>query len=303
MSVHSAKGRLGTKVTAPSLRQMKERRERITMVTAYDALFARLVERGGAEVILVGDSLGMVVQGHANTLSVTLEDIIYHTRAVVRGASRAHIVADMPFMSYQADTTEAVRNAGRLVKEGGAHAVKLEGGSEYHNLIEHIVRIGIPVMGHIGLTPQSVHTMGGFKVQGRDTDAASRILEAAQALEAAGAYAIVLEGIPDELAKVVTRTIDIPTIGIGAGVHCDGQVLVLQDLLGMDLDFSPKFVKHYARLGETVAEAVNAYSEEVKAGTFPGEEHTFHAKSPLFGLREVASDAQADKNGVELIPV
>jgi 3-methyl-2-oxobutanoate hydroxymethyltransferase len=299
------------KTTTQTLREMKARGERITMVTAYDAMFARLVEEGGADAILVGDSLGMVVQGHENTLSVTLDDIIYHTRAVARGAANAHVVADMPFMSYQADEVEAVRNAGRLLKEGGAQAVKLEGGAELAPMVGRMVRAGIPVMGHLGLTPQSVHAMGGFKVQGKGSEAAARILRDARALEAAGAYALVLEGIPVELARVITGSVSIPTIGIGAGADCDGQVLVIQDLLGMDLHFAPKFVKRFARLGETIPSAVAAYRDEVRAGAFPAEEHTFHTDERLFGLRGVApapdeTDAAAlgrEEQGVGLMPV
>ncbi len=279
------------KITTQTLRRMKERGERITMLTAYDAMFARLVEEGGADAILVGDSLGMVVQGHDNTLGVTVEDIVYHTRAVVRGTSRAHVVADMPFMSYQADPAEAVKNAGRMLKEGGAHAVKLEGGREIVPAVERMVAAGIPVMGHLGLTPQSVHAMGGFRVQGREAAGAQRILEDAQALEDAGAYAVVLEGVPVELSRVITQSLHIPTIGIGAGSTCDGQVLVLQDLLGLDLGFAPKFVKRYARLGELVPAAVRAYREEVRAGEFPADEHTFHTEARLFSPREVPLEA------------
>ena len=278
------------RVTVPSLRAMKDRGERITMVTAYDAMFARLADEGGADALLIGDSLGMVVQGRDDTLGVTVDDIVYHTRAVVRGARRAHVVADMPFMSYQADPTEAVRNAGRLVKEGGAHAVKLEGGADVAPVVRRCVAAGIPVMGHLGLTPQSVHAMGGFKVQGRRAEAAQRILADARSLEAAGAYAIVLEGIPVELARIVTQALEIPTIGIGAGVDCDGQVLVMQDLLGMDLSFAPKFVKRYARLGEVVPEAIRAFRDEVRSGAFPGEEHTFHTDAALFGPRAADED-------------
>ena len=273
---------------------MKEDGERITMVTAYDATMAKLVDRGGADAILVGDSLGMVVQGRDNTLAVTLDDIIYHTRAVVRGAERAHVVADMPFMTYQADPTEAVVNAGRLLKEGGAQSVKIEGGRACRPVIERMVRAGIPVMGHVGLTPQSVHAMGGFKVQGRDAENAQRILDDARALEAAGCYAVVLEGVPVELARMITETLSIPTIGIGAGVECDGQVLVIYDLLGMFDDFVPKFVKQYAQLGTSVVDAVAAYRDEVRAGAFPAEEHTFHAKEALFGPREVPLPAEQE---------
>lgn len=289
------------KTTTQSLRRMKERGERITMVTAYDALFARLVEEGGADAILIGDSLGMVVQGCENTLGVTVDDVIYHARAVCRGTTRAHVIADMPFMSYQADPVEAVRNAGRILKESGAHAVKLEGGREVVSTIERMVASGIPVMGHLGLTPQSVHAMGGFKVQGKSTESAERILRDARALEAAGVYAVVLEGIPVELSRVITASLRVPTIGIGAGAECDGQVLVLQDLLGMDLDFAPKFVKRYARLGEIIPDAIRAYREEVRSGAFPAEEHTFHAPEPLFRPRPVPELDEVE--GVGLIPV
>lgn len=294
MSKHSAPAPT-KRVTVPELRAMKNRGERITMITAYDAMFARLVDEGGADAILIGDSLGMVVQGNDDTLGVTVDDIIYHTRAVARGARRSHIVADMPFMSYQADPVEALRNAGRLLKEGGAHAVKLEGGVEIADTVKRMVGAGIPVMGHLGLTPQSVHAMGGFKVQGKHADAAERILADAKALEAAGAYAVVLEGIPVELARIVTQSLSIPTIGIGAGVDCDGQVLVLQDLLGLDLSFAPKFVKRYARLGDIVPAAVAAYRDEVRQGSFPTEAHSFHTKEPLFQPRDV--DAPAAHSG------
>lgn len=275
------------KITASSLRQMKAEGERITMVTAYDATFARLVEEGGADAILVGDSLGMVVKGEENTLSVTLEDVIYHTRAVRRGARHAHVVGDMPFMSYQEDPAQALRSAGRLVKEGGAESVKLEGGAELAPAVERIVRAGIPVMGHIGLTPQSVHAMGGFKVQGKSAAAAERILSDAKALERSGAFALVLEGIPVELARVITNSVSIPTIGIGAGVECDGQVLVIYDILGMNLAFKPKFVKRYLELGREIPEAIARFKEEVQSQAFPGDAHTFHADEPLFGPREV----------------
>lgn len=284
-------------VTATALRRMKTDGERITMVTAYDATMAKLVDKGGADAILVGDSLGMVVQGHGNTLGVTLDDIIYHTQAVVRGATRAHVVADMPFMSYQADPTEALVNAGRLVKEGGAQSVKLEGGRSLTPIIERMVRAGIPVMGHVGLTPQSVHAMGGFKIQGRDRENAERILDDARALEAAGCYGIVLEGVPVELARMITDSLEIPTIGIGAGAACDGQVLVCYDLLGMFEDFVPKFVKQYAQMGNGITDAVAAFKDEVRAGTFPADEHTFHAKEPLFRPREVKLERETPDDG------
>lgn len=267
------------------------------MVTAYDATMAKLVDRGGVDAILVGDSLGMVIQGRDNTLAVTIDDIIYHTQAVVRGTQRAHVVADMPFMSYQADTTEALRNAGRLIKEGGAQSVKIEGGKAYAPMVERFVQAGIPVMGHVGLTPQSVHAMGGFKVQGKDAATADRILSDARALEAAGCYSIVLEGIPVELARMITESVDIPTIGIGAGVACDGQVLVIYDLLGMFDDFVPKFVKQYAQMGPGIADAVADFKREVQSGEFPTEGHTFHTKEPLFRPREVATDEDPGDDG------
>ncbi len=275
------------RVTITDLRRMKAQGERISMITAYDATFAKLADKGGAEVILVGDSLGMVIQGNQDTLGVTVDDIIYHTKAVLRGAQRAHVVADMPFMSYQADPVEALNNAGRLLKEGGAQSVKIEGGEEHAELVYRLVRSGIPVMGHLGLTPQSVNAMGGFKVQGKKKAQAEQILRDARALEAAGAYAIVLEGVPVELSRVITEALEIPTIGIGAGVQCDGQVLVIYDLLGLFDNFVPKFVKKYAELGPAAVKAIAEYKEEVRAGEFPTEEHTFHAKEVLFAPRAV----------------
>lgn len=282
------------KITIHTLRDMKDAGERITMLTAYDATFARLVDRGGAEVILVGDSLGMVIQGEENTLPVTLDEMIYHTRAVRRGTERAHVVGDLPFGTYQGDKNRALENAGRLMKEGGAESVKLEGGAEFQETIEWIVRAGIPVMGHIGLTPQSVHAMGGFKVQGKNAEAARRLVRDAQALERAGCYALVLEGIPAEVAKMITGSIGIPTIGIGAGAECDGQVLVIYDLLGMNPDFVPKFVKQYMQLGTEIPAAVRRFSEEVREGTFPGERHTYRAKGPLFRPEEVPDEDEDD---------
>jgi 3-methyl-2-oxobutanoate hydroxymethyltransferase len=263
-------------VTAVSLAHKKRKGEKIVMITAYDATFAALFERAGVDVLLVGDSLGMVVQGHSTTLPVKLEHVIYHTAAVARVARHAHVVGDMPFMSYQISPEQAVESAGRLVQEGGAHAIKLEGGAEIVPQIQRIVAAGIPVMGHIGLTPQAVHRMGGFKVQGKDAGSARRLLEHAQALQEAGCYSLVLEGMPAELARQITLALTIPTIGIGAGAGCDGQVLVCYDLLGLNPDFQPKFVKAYARLHEQVTAAVTAYSAEVQAGTFPTEEHSFH---------------------------
>jgi 3-methyl-2-oxobutanoate hydroxymethyltransferase len=276
MSAHSTQR---PKVTHLDLRKMKEQGERITMLTAYDSSFARLCDQAGTDVLLVGDSLGMVIQGHKNTLPVTLEHMIYHCQAVARGVEaatgRAMIVGDMPFMSYQSDLSEAMHNAGRLVKEGQAEAVKLEGGAEYSELAMRLVRVGIPVMGHIGLTPQSLHTLGGFKVQGRQEDQAARLKEDALSLEKAGCFSIVLEGIPQELAAEITASLTIPTIGIGAGPDCDGQVLVLYDLLGMNEEFRPRFVKRYENFAVRVRTAIDSYIGEVRSGDFPGPEHSF----------------------------
>jgi len=278
------------------------------VVTAYDATGARLVDRGGADVVLVGDSLGMVVQGHESTLPVTLDQMVYHSAMVRRGlsraGSRAHLVGDMPFGSYQASADEAVKAALRLVAEGGVEAVKLEGGADFAEVIARIVRAGIPVMGHIGLTPQSVHKMGGYVVQGKDAERAQRLIRDARALEEAGCYALVLECIPAELARVITGQLSIPTIGIGAGIHCDGQVLVFHDLLGLATDFKPRFVKRFADLGERAAAGVRDYVAEVKAGTFPSEEHSFHAPS-LRLLQVVPQQPSADDDhaGVVGAPV
>lgn len=263
------------RVTVPALRRMKRKHERITMITAYDATFARMLDEAGADILLVGDSLGMVVQGGDSTLSVTVDEVIYHCRAVARGARRAHIVGDMPFMSWQLNPEQALRNAGRFLSEGGAHAIKLEGGLDAASTIERIVRAGIPVMGHVGLTPQSVHAMGGFRVQGRTVAAAERVLADARAVEEAGAYALVLEGIPSDLAGQISEALSIPTIGIGAGPACDGQVLVCYDLLGLTQDLSPRFVKRYAELYAQGKEAAARYCEEVRSGAFPSEEHGF----------------------------
>ena len=280
------------KVTIHALRQMKARGERISMLTAYDATFSRLMDEAGVDVLLVGDSVGMVVQGHDSTLPVTVDEMVYHCRAVKRGVRRAHVVGDLPFMSYQASVEEAVRNAGRLVAEGGAESVKLEGGAEFANVVTTIVRAGIPVMGHIGLTPQSVHKMGGYVVQGKDEEKARRLLADALALEKAGCYAIVLEGIPVELSAEITRRLTIPTIGIGAGVSCDGQVLVCYDLLGLNRDFAPRFVKRFADGAGVVDEAVRRYVDEVRQGSFPAEEHTFHSQSLRLYPTAVKPDAE-----------
>lgn len=263
------------KNTAVTFNQAKEKNERITMLTAYDYSMAKLMDNSGINGILVGDSLGMVCLGYEDTLSVTMEDIIHHTKAVARGAKNSLIVADMPFMSYQTSVYDAVVNAGRLIKEGHAQAIKLEGGLEVCDKIEAIVKASIPVMGHIGLTPQSVNVFGGFKVQGKDEMAAKRIIEEALAIEKAGAFAVVLECVPAKLAKIITDKLTIPTIGIGAGVGCNGQILVYQDMLGMYSDFKPKFVKQYENIGEKINSALIKYIEEVKDGVFPGEEHSF----------------------------
>ncbi|MGB5809110.1 MAG: 3-methyl-2-oxobutanoate hydroxymethyltransferase [Polyangiales bacterium] len=262
-------------VTVPALRQMKRKGQRIAMVTAYDATFARLFDQAGIDVLLVGDSLGMVVQGQTSTLPVTVDEVIYHCRAVARGTRRAHIVGDMPFLSWQVSPEEALRNAARFLSEGGAAAVKLEGGVDAAPTIARIVRAGIPVMGHVGLTPQSVHAMGGFRVQGKTERGAERVLADALAVADAGAYALVLEGVPTDLAQQITAAVSIPTIGIGAGVHCDGQVLVCYDLLGLTPDLKPKFVKRYAEFFEEGIEAAQRYKDEVRAGTFPTPEYSF----------------------------
>jgi 3-methyl-2-oxobutanoate hydroxymethyltransferase len=268
-----------TKVTIHTLKAMKQRGEKITVLTAYDATFSRLLDEAGVDVMLVGDSLGMVIQGNETTLPVTLDEMIYHCRAVVRGASRAQIVGDMPFMSYQTSVEAALMNAGRLMKEGGCHAVKLEGGAQHAALVARLVSSGIPVMGHIGLTPQSFHQLGGFKVQGRDQGGAARLIADARALEEAGAYSIVLEGIPSEIASEITAAVAIPTIGIGAGAGCDGQVLVIYDLLGMDDTFKPKFVRRYEQLGTRIRTAVDSYIADVRGGTFPAAAESF-AREP-----------------------
>jgi 3-methyl-2-oxobutanoate hydroxymethyltransferase len=258
------------KLTSTLLRERKGG-EKIAVVTAYDVAFARLADRAGVDAVLVGDSLGMVMQGLANTLPVTLDEMIYHTRMVARGVQRAHVVADMPFLSYQTSSEDGIRAAGRLLKEGGAEAVKLEGGEEVGELVARLVSIGIPVMGHVGMTPQSVHKFGGFKVQGRTDEQAQSILAGARAVAAAGAYAIVVENVPSALADNLTRAIPIPTIGIGAGPSCDGQVLVMHDLLGLDPDWSPRFARRYAELGKQTMAAFAAYVADVRTGEFPAE--------------------------------
>lgn len=293
------------KVTIHTLKKQKQAGQKICMVTAYDATFARIFDEAGADVLLVGDSLGMVVQGNDSTLPVTMDQMVYHSKAVTRGAQRAHVVGDLPFMSYQNSMEDAVRNAGRLVSEGNVGSVKLEGGQEFAEVIGRIVRASIPVMGHLGLTPQSVHKMGGYVVQGRDEETARRLVEDAVALEQAGCYALVLEGVPLELAKTITQRLSIPTIGIGAGKHCDGQVLVCYDLLGLNPTFKPKFVKRYGNGYAMVSESVQTFFTEVRAGTFPDEEHSFRSTN----MRLVASNADVhvgdreEKSGVYGVPV
>jgi 3-methyl-2-oxobutanoate hydroxymethyltransferase len=270
------------KVTVPELRARKSG-PKISMVTAYDYTMARLVDEAGVDVILVGDSLGMVVQGLTNTIPVTLDEICYHGRAVSRGVARAHIVGDMPFLSYQVSPIQAVESAGRMLKEGGFESVKLEGGEAFVEHVHRIVRAGIPVMGHVGLTPQSVHALGGFKVQGRGDDAAEQVVRDARALEAAGAFCIVLEAIPPDVAARVTSEVNVPTVGIGAGSSCDGQVLVCTDLLGFSRGPAPKFAKRFAELGDAAVAAFKEYVNDVRSGVFPDADHTY---KPNHGLEE-----------------
>ena len=263
------------KNTTTSIMQMKNSGHKISMLTAYDYTTARLLDEAGVNTILVGDSLGNVILGYEDTISVTVEDMIHHSAAVARGAKNALVVTDLPFMSYQTSVYDAVVNAGRLMKEGRAGAVKLEGGKEVCPQIKAIVSAGIPVVAHLGLTPQSINTFGGCKVQGKTEAAAKKLIEDAKAVEEAGAFLLVLECVPAKLAKLVTESINIPTIGIGAGAGCDGQVLVIYDMLGMFSDFKPKFVKHFANAGDMIREAVKTYIAEIDDGTFPAEEHCY----------------------------
>ncbi len=263
------------KITIPDLLNMMREGHKISMLTSYDFPFTRIMDAAGVDVILVGDSAGVVFAGHDTTLPVTMEDMLYHTRAVVRALPKALVVADMPFMSYQTGIEEACRNCGRMIKDGGAEAVKIEGGTNMAPVIRAVSSIDIPVMAHIGLTPQSFHRMGGYKVQGRK-DQAEKIIEDARAVEAAGAFAVVLEAIPAKLAAQITAELSIPTIGIGAGPSCDGQVLVIHDILGLCEKYSPKFVKHYAELGPIIDDAVKQYVHEVREGHFPTEDHSFN---------------------------
>ena len=274
------------RVSIDDLKAMKECGEKIAMLTAYDYPTARLLDEAGVPIILVGDSLGMVVLGYSSTLPVTMADMLHHVSAVVRGTQRTHVVADMPFMSYQAGPEDALRNAGRFLQEAGAQSVKLEGGVSVAETVRRLVEVGIPVMGHIGLTPQSIHAFGGFKVQGKTPEAASRLLEDARALEKAGAFAIVLETVPAPLATLITRQVNVPTIGIGAGIGCDGQVQVVHDVLGLYSDFVPKHAKQYAKLAEVIKNALTEYFNEVKSGKFPTEKQSFAMdESVLAGLK------------------
>jgi 3-methyl-2-oxobutanoate hydroxymethyltransferase len=258
-------------VTVPDFLSARARGTRLSVLTGYDYTFARLLDEAGVDAILVGDSLGMVVQGHSTALPVTLDEVIYHTRCVVRGTTRAMVISDLPFMTFQLGRKQALESAGRLVKEGGAHAVKLEGGERTADAIRAVVDADIPVMGHVGMTPQSVHRFGGFKVQRRE----EQLLADAKAVEQAGAFSIVIECVPSELAQKITASVSIPTIGIGAGPHCDGQVLVIQDMLGMYGDLRPRFVKRYAELGTQIRQAVQDYCRDVRTGSYPDEEHSF----------------------------
>lgn len=269
------------KNTAATFAAAKAKGEKLSMLTAYDYSTAKLEDESGINGILVGDSLGNVVLGYEDTVSVTMEDMIHHGAAVARGAKNALVVVDMPFMSYEVTVEEAVRNAGRLMKEGRAGAVKLEGGVRVAEQIRAIVKAGIPVMGHIGLTPQSINVFGGFKVQGKSEEAARGLLADAKAVEEAGAFAVVIEAVPAALAQMITDAVSIPTIGIGAGAGCDGQILVYQDMLGMFSDFTPKFVKRYANVGEVMREAFANYAAEVASGAFPTEEHTYKIKDDV----------------------
>jgi 3-methyl-2-oxobutanoate hydroxymethyltransferase len=262
-------------MTVTDLMSMKTAGRRIVVLTCYDAVFARLLEQAGVDVLLVGDSLNQVLAGHETTLSATLDQMIYHAASVRRGSRRALVFVDLPFLTYQVTIPEAIRNAGRVLQETGAHGVKLEGGSHMAETVSALVERGIPVIGHLGLTPQSVHALGGYRVQGREEKGADRLLQDAKALETAGACAIVLELIPAQVAARITKSLTIPTIGIGAGPGCDGQVLVLHDMLGLNEQFAPKFLKHYAKLGESVREAVRGFAADVRDGKYPGKEHSF----------------------------
>ena len=269
---HSAPMR---RVTTRRLQDMKKQGKRISCLTAYDALIARILDDAGIDLILVGDSLGNIVQGHETTIPVTLDDIIYHTKAVVKGVQRALVVADMPFMSYQVSPEEAFRNAGRLMKEAGASAVKVEGGHRVCEAVRRMTEAGIPVMAHLGLTPQSINQFGSYRARGQNTEEAEEMMRDAKELEEAGAFAVVLEKIPMQLAQKITESLTIPTIGIGAGPHCDGQILVYSDMLGLTIDFSPRFVRRYDSLHERVDDSVSRYIQDIQSGNFPDESESY----------------------------
>ncbi len=269
------------RVSISQIKDMKQKGEKITMLTAYDYTTAKIIDEAGVPLILVGDSLGMVVLGYESTIPVTMEEMLHHTKAVVRGTKQAMVVGDMPFMTYHVSTSDALRNAARFIQEGGAQAIKLEGGVTVAEKVRSIVNCGIPVVGHIGLTPQSIHQLGGYKVQGKTPEAALKMVEDAQALEEAGAFAIILETIPAPLAAVITQKVGIPTIGIGAGAGCDGQVQVISDILGLFTGFVPKHAKQYAKMADTIRAAVSEYDREVKAGSFPTDEQSFSMDESL----------------------
>ncbi len=278
------------RVTIRDLRRMKRNGEKIPMITAYDYTSAQLVEQAGIPLVLVGDSLGQVVLGYDSTVPVTMDEMVHHIKTVVRGTQRAHVVGDLPFLSYHADLPEAIRNAGRLLKEGGAQSVKLEGGRTQAETVSRIVESGIPVMGHIGLTPQAVNQLGGYRVQGRSLKDAVRLMEDARALEEAGAYAIVLECVPAQLARMITERVGVPTIGIGAGAGCDGQVQVFHDMMGLYQDFTPKHARQYAQLGQTIVEATRGYIQDVENERFPGDSESFKlSDSVLEALSEYSA--------------
>lgn len=281
--------------TVADIMAMKQNGEKIVMLTAYDYPSARIAEEAGVDMILVGDSLGMVVLGYDSTVPVTIDDMLHHSRAVARGSEKALIVTDLPFMTYQTSVEDAMRNAGRLLQEGNAQAVKLEGGVHMAETVRRLTQIGIPVMGHIGLTPQSVHAMGGFRVQGRETTAALALVDDAKALEHAGCFSIVVEGVPDKVAELITDSVDVPVIGIGAGRACDGQVLVLHDVLGLEDRVLPKFVRRYAELQRVGTEALKAFAADVRSGAFPSDAETYHltaVQAEALGLYGRSPDAE-----------
>lgn len=281
--------------TTQSFFEAKRNHRKITMLTAYDYSMAKMIDESGIDAILIGDSLAMTIQGKDTTLEVTIDEMIYHCKCVARGAKNAMLVGDMPFLTYHINTDEAVRNAGRFIQEGKVTAVKLEGGATMAPTIKAIVRAQIPVMGHIGLTPQSVNVFGGLKVQGKDADVAKALIEDALALEEAGAFAIVLEAVPEKLAKLISEQVSIPTIGIGAGKYCDGQILVIHDMLGLYSDFTPKFVKRYANLRGTMVEAVHSYINEVQAQQFPQKQHTFSISDDILKKLNSNEDIKVEK--------